>query len=333
MLRIEAVEAAYQRSIVALHGVSLEVRAGEIHALLGANGAGKSTMLKAVSNLLPAERGQVTAGRIVFDGRDTGRTHPADLVRLGLVQVLEGRHCFRALTVEENLLTGALGRSARRSETAEDLERVYAIFPKLKARRKALAGLSSGGEQQMTAIGRALMPRPRLLVLDEPSMGLAPLVVRDIFEQLRRLNREEGLSILVAEQNSTVALQYADRATVLDAGVAVLSGDARVLRERADIQSFYFSEAPVSKLPYIIANATAHKFKYEPYGVMVDKRWFYQQGGRPVIYGPEDDYKALPEDMKYRYVYFGSMNLPLVDIAVFCNRSMGSRGPNHQSIC
>lgn len=246
LLRIEAVEAAYQRSIVALHGVSLEVRLGEIHALLGANGAGKSTTLKAVSNLLPAERGQVTAGRIVFDGRDTGRTNPADLVRLGLVQVLEGRHCFRALTVEENLLTGALGRSARRSETAEDLARVYAIFPKLLARRKALAGLSSGGEQQMTAIGRALMSRPRLLVLDEPSMGLAPLVVRDIFEQLRRLNREEGLSILVAEQNSTVALQYADRATVLDAGVAVLSGHARALRERADIQAFYFGEGVVA---------------------------------------------------------------------------------------
>jgi branched-chain amino acid transport system ATP-binding protein len=246
LLRIEAVEAAYQRSIAALHGVSLEVRAGEIHALLGANGAGKSTTLKAVSNLLPAERGQVTAGHIVFDGHDTGRTSPADLVRLGLVQVLEGRHCFRTLTVEENLLTGALGRSARRSEAAEDLAKVYVIFPKLKDRRKTPAGLCSGGEQQMTAIGRALMSRPRLLVLDEPSMGLAPLVVRDIFEQLRRLNREEGLSILVAEQNSTVALQYADRATVLDAGVAVLSGDAEALRQRADIQFFYFGEGAVA---------------------------------------------------------------------------------------
>lgn len=251
LLRIEAVAAVYQRSIVALHGVSLEVRAGEIHVLLGANGVGKSTTLKAVSNLLLAERGEVTAGRIVFDGRDTGRTSPADLVRLGLVQVLEGRHCFRTLTVEENLLTGALGRSARRAEVAEDLARVYTIFPKLKDRRKTLAGLSSGGEQQMTAIGRALMSRPRLLVLDEPSMGLAPLVVRDIFEQLRRLNREEGLSILVAEQNSTVALQYADRATVLDAGVAVLSGDAQALRQRADIQSFYFGEG-------VVAGAVSH---------------------------------------------------------------------------
>lgn len=243
LLRVEAVEAAYQGAIVALHGVSLEVRAGEIHALLGANGAGKSTTLKAVSNLLPAQRGQVTAGRIAFDGRDASRTSPADLVRLGLVQVLEGRHCFRSLTVEENLLTGALGRSAGRAEAADDLARVYGIFPRLKERRRTPAGLSSGGEQQMTAIGRALMSRPRLLVLDEPSMGLAPIVVRDIFEQLRRLNREQGLSILVAEQNSTVALQYADRATVLEAGITVLSGDAPVLRQRADIQSFYFGGA------------------------------------------------------------------------------------------
>jgi len=243
LLRVEAVEAAYQGAIVALHGVSLEVRAGEIHALLGANGAGKSTTLKAVSNLLPAQRGQVTAGRIAFDGRDASRTSPADLVRLGLVQVLEGRHCFRSLTVEENLLTGALGRSAGRAEAADDLARVYGIFPRLKERRRTPAGLSSGGEQQMTAIGRALMSRPRLLVLDEPSMGLAPIVVRDIFEQLRRLNREQGLSILVAEQNSTVALQYADRATVLEAGITVLSGDAPELRQQADIQSFYFGGA------------------------------------------------------------------------------------------
>lgn len=247
LLRVEAVEAAYQGSIVALHGVSLEVRTGEIHALLGANGAGKSTTLKAVSNLLPAERGQVTAGRIVFDGHDTGRTSPADLVRLGLVQVLEGRHCFRALTVEENLLTGALGRGARRAEIAGDLAQVYAIFPKLEAKRRTLAGLCSGGEQQMAAIGRALMSRPRLLVLDEPSMGLAPLVVRDIFEQLRRLNREQGLAILVAEQNSTVALQYADRATVLDVGAAVLSEQASALRGRADIQSLYFGDGTVEE--------------------------------------------------------------------------------------
>ncbi|MCX7277816.1 MAG: ABC transporter ATP-binding protein [Burkholderiales bacterium] len=248
MLQLQAVEAVYQNAIVALHGVSLDVRAGEIHALLGANGAGKSTTLKAVSNLLPAERGKVTAGSIVFDGHDVSRTSPAALVRLGLVQVLEGRHCFRSLTVEENLLTGGLGRSASRAELAQDLERVYAIFPHLRDKRRAQAGLTSGGEQQMTAIGRALMSRPRLLVLDEPSMGLAPLVVQDIFRQLKRLNQDEGLTILVAEQNSTVALQYADRATVLDTGVAVLKGSAEELRQRSDIQSFYFGEAIAEEL-------------------------------------------------------------------------------------
>lgn len=240
LLRIEALEVVYQQSIVALHGVSLEVLPGEIHALLGSNGAGKSTTLKAVSHLLPAERGQVSGGRIAYDGRDVASASPSTLLRAGLVPVLEGRHCFRGLTIEENLLTGSLGRSSTRAETAEDLERVYAIFPRLKARRATLAGLSSGGEQQMAAIGRALMARPRLLLLDEPSMGLAPLVVRDIFEQLARLNREAGLTILVAEQNSTVALQYAHRATVLEAGVSVLTDDVAALRQREDIQSIYF---------------------------------------------------------------------------------------------
>jgi branched-chain amino acid transport system ATP-binding protein len=243
LLLIDAIEAVYQHSIVALHDVSLDVRAGEIHALLGANGAGKSTTLKAVSNLLPAQRGQVTVGRILYQGVEVARTSPATLVRLGLVQVLEGRHCFRNLTVEENLLTGGLGRSSSRAELATDLERIYDIFPRLKDRRRTLSGLTSGGEQQMTAIGRALMSRPKLLVLDEPSMGLAPLVVQDIFRQLKRLNQEEGLTILVAEQNSAVALQYADRVTVLDTGIAVLNGTAQEIRQRADIQSFYLGQS------------------------------------------------------------------------------------------
>lgn len=243
LLSITSVEVTYQNAIVALHDVSLSVRAGEIHALLGANGAGKSTTLKAVSNLLPAQRGQVTAGRIHFDGRDVSGLSPSQLVRQGLVQVLEGRHCFPSLSIEENLITGALGRGARSSEIAADLEKVYAIFPKLKALRRNLAGLTSGGEQQMAVIGRALLARPRLLVLDEPSMGLAPLVVQDIFRQLRRLNQSEGLSILVAEQNSAVALQYADSATVLDAGHTVLSGLAQELRQRQDIQHFYFGQS------------------------------------------------------------------------------------------
>lgn len=248
LLRIEAIEVVYQHSIVALHGVSLDVLSGEIHALLGANGAGKSTTLKASSHLLPAERGAVTAGSIRFNGVDVLKTASADLVRAGLVQVLEGRHVFRNLTVEENLITGGLGRSSSRKEIAHDLARVYRTFPKLAERKRSLAGLTSGGEQQMVAIGRALMSRPTLLVLDEPSMGLAPLVVQDIFQQLKRLNREEGLTILVAEQNSTVALRHADRVTVLDAGKDVLTGSAAELRQRSDIQSFYFGQSQPTPL-------------------------------------------------------------------------------------
>ena len=243
LLVVEDVEANYNNAIVALRGVTLALRRGEILALLGANGAGKTTTLKAVSNLLPAERGQITAGRIIFDGLDVTRTPTSELVRAGLVQVLEGRHCFRSLTVEENLIVGGLGRSGRRAEIAEDLERIYGYFPRLKERRTTSAGLTSGGEQQMTAIGRALMSRPRLLVLDEPSMGLAPLVVQSIFGTLKTLNVKEGLSILVAEQNSTVALRYADRATVLENGVAVLEGPAVELRQRADIKAFYLGQS------------------------------------------------------------------------------------------
>jgi branched-chain amino acid transport system ATP-binding protein len=248
-LVVDRVEAIYNHAIIALHGVSLTVRRGEILAVLGANGAGKSTTLKSISNLLQAERGQITAGSIRFEGLDVLRTSPAELVRQGLVQVLEGRHCFRSLTVEENLVTGGVARGSGRAEIIRDLERVYTIFPRLREKRKAASGLTSGGEQQMTAIGRALMSRPRLLVLDEPSMGLAPLIVRDIFRKLKSLNRSVGLSILVAEQNSTVALQYADRATVLENGLAVLEGPAAVLRERDDVEAFYLGEGPVSAPP------------------------------------------------------------------------------------
>jgi branched-chain amino acid transport system ATP-binding protein len=248
-LVVDGVEAIYNHAIIALHGVSLTVRRGEILAVLGANGAGKSTTLRSISNLLQAERGQITAGSIRFEGRDVLRTSPAELVRQGLVQVLEGRHCFRSLTVEENLVTGGVARGSGRAEIIRDLERVYAIFPRLREKRKTASGLTSGGEQQMTAIGRALMSRPRLLVLDEPSMGLAPLIVRDIFRKLKSLNQSEGLSILVAEQNSTVALQYADRATVLENGLAVLEGPAAVLRERDDVKAFYLGEGPVLAAP------------------------------------------------------------------------------------
>ncbi len=239
LLSVDALSATYNHAIRALSGVSFTVRHGEIVALLGANGAGKSTTLKAVSNLLHAERGQITEGSIHFDGAAVASVSSADLVRRGLVPVLEGRHCFRSLTVEENLITGAIGRDARRSEVRADLDRVYALFPPLKKRRLSLSGFTSGGEQQMTAIGRALMSRPRLLVLDEPSMGLAPLVVENIFRTLKRLNVDEGLSILVAEQNSTVALRFADRAAVLENGRTVLDGPALELRQRADIKALY----------------------------------------------------------------------------------------------
>ncbi|NNH66375.1 ABC transporter ATP-binding protein [Rhizobium laguerreae] len=253
LLAVDGLKATYNNAISALDGVGFHLARGEILALLGANGAGKTTTLKALSNLLPAERGQIVSGSIHFDGLDVLRTSPAALVRAGLVQVLEGRHCFRSLTVEENLVSGGLGRSSTRAEIAEDIEKVYTHFPRLKEKRRAFSGLTSGGEQQMTTIGRALMSRPRLLVLDEPSMGLAPLIVQDIFRTLRQLNREEGLSILVAEQNSAIALKYADRAIVLENGATVLTGDAQDLRGRDDIKSFYLGKRAVApSIPAVV---------------------------------------------------------------------------------
>ncbi|ODA92720.1 ABC transporter ATP-binding protein [Mesorhizobium sp. SEMIA 3007] len=249
ILAVDTIHATYNQAITALHGVSFEIRRGEILALLGANGAGKTTTLKTVSNLLPAERGQVNAGSIRYDGADVSRRKPGDLVRAGLVSVLEGRHCFKSLTVEENLVAGGIGRSGRRAEINADLERIYGYFPRLKEKRRTLSGLTSGGEQQMAAIGRALMSRPRLLVLDEPSMGLAPLIVQDIFQTLRKLNRETGLSILVAEQNSAVALRYADHATVLENGVSVLTGAAANLRQREDVRAFYLGQSTTGQQP------------------------------------------------------------------------------------
>ena len=248
ILSVEAVEAVYAASIAALQGMTFTVAPGEIVALLGTNGAGKSTTLKAVSNLLPAQRGRVTAGTIRFDGRDVRKFTPAALVRQGLVQVLEGRHCFQTLTVEENLVTGGLGRSARQAELSLDLERVYDVFPRLRDKRKSVAGLTSGGEQQMTAIGRALMSRPRLLVLDEPSMGLAPLVAQHIFDRLADLNRSERLSILLAEQNATVALRYAHRAVMIASGRTILEGRAADLRRREDLKDLYLGRAVIDGL-------------------------------------------------------------------------------------
>lgn len=239
LLTVDAVQAVYQGAIAALHGVGFEVRAGEIHALLGANGAGKSTTLKAVSHLLPAERGQVTAGRITYDGQDVAFASPATLVRAGLVPVLEGRHCFPSLSVEDNLITGALGHGARRREIAQDLERVYTLFPRLRDKRRTPAGLTSGGEQQMTAIGRALMSRPRLLVLDEPSMGLAPQIVDEVFAIVKDLNAKERVTFLLAEQNTSMALRNADYGYILENGRVVMDGAAAALATNEDVKEFY----------------------------------------------------------------------------------------------
>ena len=208
-------------------------------ALLGANGAGKTTTLKAISNLLRAERGEVTKGSIEFDGKRIDRLTPNELVRMGVCQVMEGRHCFQHLTVEENLLTGAFTRKISRAELKADLEKVYAYFPRLKERREAQAGYTSGGEQQMTAVGRALMARPNMILLDEPSMGLAPQIVEEIFEIVKSLNQKEKVSFLLAEQNTMVALRYADYGYILETGRVVMDGEAARLRENDDVKEFY----------------------------------------------------------------------------------------------
>src|SRR5215469_12322251 len=239
LLSVKNIEVIYDRVILVLKGVSLSVPEGGIVALLGANGAGKTTTLKAISNLLRAERGDVTKGNIEFAGEPIDQLSPPDVVRRGLIQVMEGRHCFGHLTVEENLLTGAFTRGHDRAGVAQDLDKVYTYFPRLRERRKSLAGYTSGGEQQMTAIGRAIMARPRMVLLDEPSMGLAPLLVEEIFEIVRRLNRETNVSFLVAEQNSNMALRYADFGYVLENGRIVLDGPAKELRENEDVKEFY----------------------------------------------------------------------------------------------
>jgi branched-chain amino acid transport system ATP-binding protein len=239
LLAVNNVEVVYDHVILVLRGVSLELARGQIVALLGANGAGKTTTLKAVSNLLEAERGAVTKGSITFDGARVDQLSPSALVRRGVIQVMEGRHCFGHLTVEENLLTGAYTRGASRVEIRTDLERVYSYFPRLRDRRKAVAGFTSGGEQQMTAVGRALMARPTLILLDEPSMGLAPQIVEEILGIVRSLNQKERVSFLLAEQNAAAALRYADHGYVLEAGRVVMDGDAATLSGNADVKEFY----------------------------------------------------------------------------------------------
>ena len=239
VLQINNIEVIYDHVILVLKGVSLTVPRGGIVALLGANGAGKTTTLKAVSNLLGAERGEVTKGSIVFEGEEVQALSPNELVRRGCIQVMEGRHCFEHLTVEENLLTGAYTRRDGGGAIRRDLEMVYGYFPRLKERRTSLAGYTSGGEQQMTAIGRALMSRPSTILLDEPSMGLAPQLVEEIFEIVKRLNEDENVSFLLAEQNTNVALKYATYGYILENGRIVMDGDAASLRENEDVKEFY----------------------------------------------------------------------------------------------
>jgi branched-chain amino acid transport system ATP-binding protein len=239
ILAVNSIEVIYDHVILVLKGVSLQVLEGGIVALLGANGAGKSTTLKAISNLIRSERGDVTKGSIEFKGERVNGLTPNDLVRRGCIQVMEGRHCFGHLTVEENLLTGAFTRKEGRAAVAADLEMVYGYFPRLKERRNSLAGYISGGEQQMTAIGRALMSRPTMMLLDEPSMGLAPQLVEEIFEIVKRLNTEQRLSVLLAEQNTNMALKYATYGYILESGRVVMDGDAKELRENEDVREFY----------------------------------------------------------------------------------------------
>jgi branched-chain amino acid transport system ATP-binding protein len=243
ILALNNIEVVYDHVILVLKGVSLEVPRGGIVALLGANGAGKTTTLKAISNLLRAERGEVTKGSILFDGCEIQALSPNELVRRGCIQVMEGRHCFAHLTVEENLLTGAFTRRDGRGAIRADLDLVYSYFPRLKQRRDAVAGYTSGGEQQMCAIGRALMSRPKMILLDEPSMGLAPQIVLEIFDIVRDLNEREGVSFLLAEQNTHMALAYARYGYILENGRIVLDGEAPTLRENDDVKEFYLGIA------------------------------------------------------------------------------------------
>ncbi len=243
ILSVHNIEVVYDHVILVLKGVSLEVPRGGIVALLGANGAGKTTTLKAISNLLHAERGDVTKGSIEFDGNEVQDLSPNELVRRGCIQVMEGRQCFAHLTVEENLLTGAFTRRDGKAAIRRDIDLVYGYFPKLAERRNAVAGYTSGGEQQMCALGRALMSRPKMILLDEPSMGLAPQLVEEIFDIVKNLNEQENVSFLLAEQNTNMALKYARYGYILENGRVVMDGEAKALRENQDVKEFYLGIA------------------------------------------------------------------------------------------
>ena len=250
LLDVTNIEVIYNHVILVLKGVSLSVPKGGITALLGGNGAGKTTTLKAISNLLHSERGEVTKGSITYRGSDVADLNPAALVKQGVIQVMVGRHCFEHLTVEENLLTGSYTRNVSRGDIAADLEMVYQYFPRLKERRKSQAGYTSGGEQQMCAIGRALMSRPETVLLDEPSMGLAPQLVEEIFGIVKALNEKEGVSFLLAEQNTNVALRYAHYGYILESGRVVMDGPAADLRENPDVKEFYLGMSDEGRKSY-----------------------------------------------------------------------------------
>jgi len=239
LLEVNNIEVIYNHVILVLKGVSLNVPKGGITALLGGNGAGKTTTLKAISALLQSERGEVTKGSVKYRGESVHHADPADLVRQGVIQVMEGRHCFEHLTVEENLLTGYYTRKSGKAEMMTDLEKVYAYFPRLKERRRSQAGYTSGGEQQMVAIGRAMMAKPETILLDEPSMGLAPQLVEEIFGIVKDLNEREGVTFLLAEQNTNVALRFAHYGYILESGRVVMDGPAADLRENQDVKEFY----------------------------------------------------------------------------------------------
>ena len=238
VLNVNGIEVIYNHVILVLKGVSLQVQEGKIAAILGGNGAGKTTTLRAVSNLLKAERGEVTKGSIELRGERIENQTPADLVKKGVVQVMEGRHCFAHLTIEENLLTGSYTRTDK-GEIEANLEKVYSYFPRLKDRRTSQAAYTSGGEQQMCAIGRALMANPSVILLDEPSMGLAPQIVEEVFEIVKDLNQREKVTVLLAEQNTNMALQYADYGYIMESGRVVMDGAAAELRNNEDVKEFY----------------------------------------------------------------------------------------------
>jgi branched-chain amino acid transport system ATP-binding protein len=250
LLAVNNIEVIYSHVILVLKGVSLEVPEGCIVALLGGNGAGKTTTIKAISNLLRAERGEVTKGSITFAGERIDALDASSVVKRGLIQVMEGRHCFAHLTVEENLLTGAYTRHDGRARVNEDLDKVYSYFPRLQIRRSAICGYTSGGEQQMTAIGRALMSRPRMILLDEPSLGLAPQLVEEIFAIVDRLNKEESVGFLIAEQNTNIALRYADYGYILENGRVVMDGVATALRANEDVKEFYLGLSAAGRKSY-----------------------------------------------------------------------------------